>query len=455
MRLSQFEPLLGLDGVHFFSLQMGKAVEQIAALIDSHPDRKERGEDGAPWERGAIVADLASRNNDLAETAAQIEQLDLVIVVDTAVAHLAGALGKPVWVLLPFTPDWRWMREREDSPWYPTMRLFRQPTMGDWEAVIGHVRTQLSALAEGDCAAVAPHDTPQAAVQPGEGNAARCDVREPSAAFPYRLTRTRHGAMLVNCNDIYMGQSLLKYGECSEHEIELLLKYVERPGEVIEVGANMGVHTVPLAKQLARRGRSMMVFEPQRVVFQQLCANLALNGLMNVRAFHAACGKEGGEVSFPAPDYRRQGNFGRVAMSAPQEQPGETVTVPCYALDELVPEARVALIKIDVEGFELRVLEGARGILARSRPVLYVENDRVALSQELIEWLFAQDYRLWWHITRAYNPNNFLGDAENIYGQTAFFNMICLHGDSLDRDGLAALDGLAEITDASAHPLAG
>jgi len=455
MQLSQFEPLLGVEGVHFFSLQMGKAVEQLSALLDSQPDRKERGEGGAPRERGATVADLASRNSDLAETAAQIEQLDLVIAVDTAVAHLAGALGKPVWVLLPFTPDWRWMREREDSPWYPTMRLFRQPSMGDWETVIGHVRTQLCALAAGNHRALAPQGAQTADLDSGGGGgAASCAAGEPSAAFPYRLTRTRHGAMLVNSNDIYMGQSFLKYGECSEHEIELLLNYIERPGEVIEVGANMGVHTVPLAKQLARRGRSMMVFEPQRVVFQQLCANLALNGLMNVRAFHAACGKERGEVSFSAPDYCRQGNFGRVVMSAQQEQSGETVAVPCHALDDLVPEAQVALIKIDVEGFELRVLEGARGILARSHPVLYVENDRVAQSRELVEWLFAQGYRLWWHITRAYNPDNFLADKENIYGQTAFFNMLCLHGDSLHEDGLARVEGLAEITDASAHPLA-
>jgi ADP-heptose:LPS heptosyltransferase len=84
----------------------------------------------------------------MADTAALIEQLDLVIAVDTAVAHLAGALGKPVWVMLPTDPDWRWMLGREDSPWYPTMRLFRQARQGEWAPVIAAVRSALVAMGE-------------------------------------------------------------------------------------------------------------------------------------------------------------------------------------------------------------------------------------------------------------------------------------------------------------------
>jgi ADP-heptose:LPS heptosyltransferase len=76
---------------------------------------------------------------DFSDTAALVSLMDLVISVDTSVAHLAGALGKPVWILLPFAPDWRWLVDREDSPWYPTARLFRQPEMGDWDSVIESV----------------------------------------------------------------------------------------------------------------------------------------------------------------------------------------------------------------------------------------------------------------------------------------------------------------------------
>ena len=86
--------------------------------------------------------------SDFTDTAALIAELDLVITVDTAVAHLAGAMGKPAWVLLPYAPDWRWMHDREDSPWYPTMRLLRQPRPGDWTAVLDRVRCDLVALLE-------------------------------------------------------------------------------------------------------------------------------------------------------------------------------------------------------------------------------------------------------------------------------------------------------------------
>jgi len=96
--------------------------------------------------------ELGPQLGDFADTAAVLSNLDLLISVDTAVAHLAGALAIPVWTLIPYTPDWRWLLDREDSPWYPTMRLFRRAAPDDWEDVIGRVKETLATLVAGGAA---------------------------------------------------------------------------------------------------------------------------------------------------------------------------------------------------------------------------------------------------------------------------------------------------------------
>ncbi len=130
IRLIQFQRVL--DGPHqFVSLQKDlRAVDRL--LLER-----------APPARFANLARFEAELSDFADTAALIANLDLVISVDTAVAHLAASLDKPVWLLLPFAPDWRWMRERADSPWYRSMRLWRQPAPGDWDAVLNAVTAQL------------------------------------------------------------------------------------------------------------------------------------------------------------------------------------------------------------------------------------------------------------------------------------------------------------------------
>jgi ADP-heptose:LPS heptosyltransferase len=124
--LETFSPLCELDNITFYSLQKGQPSEQA-----KNPPK------------GMNLVDYTEEIKDFSDTAALIQNLDLVLSVDTAVAHLAGALGKPIWTLLPFVPDWRWMLNREDSPWYPTMKLFRQPAPRDWESVINRIEEAL------------------------------------------------------------------------------------------------------------------------------------------------------------------------------------------------------------------------------------------------------------------------------------------------------------------------
>jgi tetratricopeptide (TPR) repeat protein len=133
--LERLKPLLEAPGVSFVSLQVGPRAADLAAL--------------GPH----AVADIASDLTDFAETAGAILNLDLVIAVDTSVVHLAGALGRPAWVMLPFCPDWRWLLDRDDTPWYPSLKLYRQDKPGNWDRVVARVAADLAAIVAGraDC----------------------------------------------------------------------------------------------------------------------------------------------------------------------------------------------------------------------------------------------------------------------------------------------------------------
>jgi hypothetical protein len=134
--LAQFAPVAACPGVKLFSLQKGTGSEQLAS-----------------WSGPAEIVDLGSsldvEGNAFVDTAAVMMNLDLVITSDTSIAHVAGALGVPVWVALQETPNWRWLVGREDSPWYPTMRLFRQSRLGDWEGVFAEIAARLRSLSTG------------------------------------------------------------------------------------------------------------------------------------------------------------------------------------------------------------------------------------------------------------------------------------------------------------------
>ena len=125
MALERYAPLMTVPGVHFFSLQKGEPSLELQST-------------------GLPIQDWMHDCVDIGDTAALIDNLDLVISVDTAVAHLTGALGKPIWLLNRFESEWRWMMERADSPWYPSMRIFRQPAVHDWAGVIARVRAALA-----------------------------------------------------------------------------------------------------------------------------------------------------------------------------------------------------------------------------------------------------------------------------------------------------------------------
>jgi FkbM family methyltransferase len=192
----------------------------------------------------------------------------------------------------------------------------------------------------------------------------------------------------------------------------------------VEVGANIGAHTVLLA-QAVWPGGGVLAFEPQRIAYQTLCANLAVNSIVNVDARLAAVGAAAGTLLVPVLDSTLPNNFGGLGLGA--HTVGEPV--PVVTLDS-VSLTRCDFLKIDAEGMEKDVLDGAVATIARYRPLLYVENDRQDKSAELIRTIRALGYAMYWHRPYLFNANNFAGNPENIFGNIASINMLCVPTDS-------------------------
>lgn len=260
-----------------------------------------------------------------------------------------------------------------------------------------------------------------------------------------RIVAGRHGYFLANRYDEFVGLALVLYGEYGELEWQVLAQLV-RPGTtVVEIGANIGSHTVSLARAVGPSGRVIAV-EPQRVIHQYLCASVALNGLGNVETLWAGCGAQPGELVVPPLDYfaERVQNFGGLSLASG----GEGERVPVLRLDDIMKDRPAHLLKIDVEGMEADVLRGAARLIATHRPLLYLENDRPAQSDALLSLLWSMDYRTFWHIPRLYNPDNYFGEKENIYSNIASFNLLCV-----PRESAAPISGFEEVTMLGVHPL--
>ncbi len=255
---------------------------------------------------------------------------------------------------------------------------------------------------------------------------------DPSRPFPpfVEQTESRYGPMLYPPKDEYVGRSFKEYGEFSQDEMDLFTRLISPGSIVLDIGANIGAHTIPLA-QLVGSGGVVVAFEPQPILHRILCANLVLNSIPNVLTYAMALGDSEGECLVPVLDYSQPYNFGGISMDMVEE--GESV--PLGRLDAFQLE-RVDFIKLDVEGYESKVLAGAAETIARCRPMMYIENDRAEKSAELIQFCFDRGYRLWWHTPPLFSPNNFKGNQENVFPCIVSSNMLAIHKDRGAIEGL-------------------
>jgi FkbM family methyltransferase len=359
----------------YLSLQKDLQDDDRATLA-SHPELRQLGQE----------------LQDFSDSAALCTLVDLVITVDTSLAHLAGALGRPTWLLLCFSPDWRWLLERTDSPWYPTFTLYRQTTSGDWPTVLRRVGTDLAARFS------APVAAPVAAP-------AKRVVREGLRPIAWVLVASNHGTLLVNRHDYHevgnsgygVGYQLLNTSAFDAPEVStartLLSLRRRHHGDgvvAVDCGANIGVHSVEWARHMDGWGE-VIAIEAQERIFYALAGNISINNCSNARALWAAVGAESGVIAVPQPDYHRSGSFGSLEIR--QHERTEFIGQKVSYADEDMRETRLLridelalprldLIKIDIEGMEMEALQGAAHTIARHRPMLIIEkikSDEAAL----------------------------------------------------------------------------
>ncbi len=229
-------------------------------------------------------------------------------------------------------------------------------------------------------------------------------------------TRTRyHNNFSYFVNDEMIGSSLQRYGEYQQSELNFLLSILTPDSVVYDVGANIGYHTTAFAS----RARQVISFEPNPQNFALLQQNTS--GLEQVTTYQTAVSNTLGTGYIADFDPAVYGNFGHMTMST------SGVQVPCITLDS-VNHAPPDLIKIDVEGHEYEVLQGCMHLLKSRRPVVYYEAIETPNLGDIYRMLTALDYRLYWLCVRNYNPNNFLGEQENIYLDSALMSIFAWPG---------------------------
>jgi hypothetical protein len=390
--LGVLRPLSGIEGVRYVSLQVGPAAAELSA---------ETGFQSLP--------DLGREVSGFADTAAIIANLDLVVCVDTAVAHLAGALGKPVWLLLPQQADWRWMEDRDDTPWYPTMRLFRQRARGDWAGVVERVAAELRELKHrlaGPSTGAA--DSPAAAmpvprIRPGPPEGHR---RGFSA-----VTEARAGILQYLPDEAEVGDCIGWYGEYLQGQVALLVARIHPGSVMIEAGAGIGAHSLLLAAALGPAGH-LVLYEPRPQQRRLLRQNLAANRVANCTLMRGALG------------------------SAADDDAAATDT-----LDDLQLE-RLDWLKVSRAARAAAVLDGGAATLWRLRPRMLLDapdhSSLVALAARARDF----GYRCWRIATPLFGARNYNRRGDDLFGGRVALALLAIPEESA---GDVALDGGVEI----------
>lgn len=262
------------------------------------------------------------------------------------------------------------------------------------------------------------------------------------------LLRTKHGYFLALNHDILISMSLMKYGELSEYEWDIMKPFIKPEMVVVDAGSHLGTYLVPFARRVGPKGK-VIGFEPQPVIHESLMTAIMLNKVEhNTQVYHCCIGNSNEELVIDEPDYNHVGQFAGLTFAekgySEAKMSNKQIKTRVVRLDDIFKEPRFDFLKIDVEGMEKDVLLGGANVIKKFKPVMFIENCRRAKSPELMQTIFDLGYRAWWHTGRFYRPDNFNKCEENVFGQRCNTNVLCI---PRERGDAEVPKGLIECTD--------
>ena len=403
--LSTLAPLFSVEGVRFHSLQKSPtAAADIAAS-------------------GFDLVYLALDLSDFCDTAAAISRLDLVISVDTSVAHLAGALAKPVWLMLPTPPDWRWLLEGSDTAWYPTMRLFRQREANRRDPVaeeVGQALRERVRMAGGEASVRRRRPRPRSRNEVARIRRSRAAGHAGSPKL-CRVTETRYGIVQYVPDAGDAAEGLRHYGEHRHAELALMGRFIRPGGWVLEAGAGIGVDSLFLSQAVGDGGH-LLAYEPDSLRHQLAYQNLAANRVRNVTLLRRYLGRGPGQNSAG-------------------DRSGGAASSHTDWIDGLRLE-RLDWIRINAGRIAPGVLAGAVDTLWRLRPWVFVSMDSEAELGAVAAAMRDHGYQSWRFDVPLFNPDNYNRRSDDIFSGRRTQGVLCIPEEiemDIDLEGCTAI----------------
>jgi tetratricopeptide (TPR) repeat protein len=382
--LTRLAPLWSLDGIRIYSLQKSATAEVEIATS------------------GFDIVDLGKDFESFRDTAAAISLLDLVISVDTSVAHLAGALGAPTWVLVGEPPDWRWLVDGNTTPWYPSARIFRQTRRDLWDPVIAELVAALRERVDAHRNGFSDRAATPRASSNGRLMSQPTITREVEEQFS-RVDETRNG-IIQSLPSTEYAAAFSYYGEHRQTELELIGRFV-RPGAwIVEEGCGIGAATLFLARTVSASGH-VIAYEPDRLKRQIAKQNLYANRFRNVTLLPRSLGAASVEATVPGAD----------AQARPAVD-----TIDGLRLAEL------DWVRINTGTLAAAVLSGGSDTLWRLRPWVFITTENDTQEKEALAVLRDHAYQCRHFRAPLFRTDNYNRRTDDIFGGRVASGLLCV-----------------------------